>query len=200
MVGTIHQRTRRSDAMDVVEQGLEKLDMATTKEINDGSEKATLPHEDATEQERLQQNMEDSVHITDIDPLSIDLPYVIRQLLDTVRQEKIAVPAAGESTLKYLEGWSQTPEKTTVGGVLDRLSALLLAESIDSLEVANADAAANWSDGKLTLATATAFRPILVDLVGRWTLSEAPGAVFRHTIASASSQHRRKEDAQVRVA
>ncbi|KAJ2548861.1 AAA ATPase midasin, partial [Coemansia sp. RSA 1933] len=204
MVGTIEQRTRGSDGMDVVEQGLSKLDMAqrgiSTTNISDEN---ALQHADDGErieiQPQQQQSM-DSVHISDIDPLSIDLPFVIRELLQTIRTEQISVPAGAETTVMHLDEWSQAPEKTTVGGVLDRLSGLLLGEGIEQLEVGNCDTTVSWADGRLALAVATAFRPILVDLVARWTLPEAPATVFRHTIESTGSHERHREDAHLRVA
>ncbi|KAJ2512617.1 hypothetical protein H4217_006792, partial [Coemansia sp. RSA 1939] len=155
MVGTTDQRLRleERDAMSVVTQGLEKLNRAhsTTRLSNGTSDEeaaagGSIVEEDATVQNEekekriIHRSLETSVEVIDVDPLSIDLPQAIVWLLETIRQEEetegegnIGVGATAEKILEHLEKWASAPERATIGGVLDRLSALLLLGATDDL-------------------------------------------------------------------
>ncbi|KAJ2662217.1 AAA ATPase midasin [Coemansia sp. RSA 1200] len=231
MVGTTDQRLQlaESDAMDVVTQGLEKLNRAqpATRLANGASNEeaaadGSIMREDTVQDEDkekriIHRGLETNVELIDVDPLSIDLPQAVVWLLETIRQmeategqENIGVGATAGAILEYLEKWASAPERATVGGVLDRLSALLLLAATDDLgewssralgiaSTGDAPVSSRWTDGRLALAVSTVFRTILVDLVARWTLPEAPVAVFRHAIPAAHTGDLHAE-ADLRVA
>ncbi|KAJ2722068.1 AAA ATPase midasin [Coemansia sp. Benny D115] len=184
-------KRRPTNPVDTVEKSLEKLDLATQS-----TEENALSQQQQHLGTDAQHSLEECIEITEIDPLSIDLPSAIRHLADQIDVRAIAVPKAAHQILHALKQWaksSPTPNAAAAEKTLNRISALLLAEglldeqnSILATQINNAGAL--WSDGQFTLTVASVFRPILVELVARWTLPEAPALVFHHLGARADAE------------
>ncbi|KAJ2862548.1 AAA ATPase midasin [Coemansia aciculifera] len=155
-----------ASSVDLVELGLERLDLATP---------GAVPDEPTTTIEA--QSMGEAIRIMDVDPLSVDLPLAIQSL---VQQISIPVPLAAQGILRRLSKWAKSPKQSQVGETLNRISALLLAEGFDASLQPPADGTVDWADGQFTLAVGLAFRPLLVDLVARWTVADAPASIFHH--------------------
>ncbi|KAJ1877325.1 hypothetical protein LPJ71_011279, partial [Coemansia sp. S17] len=156
-----------ASSVDLVELGLERLELATPGAVPDEPTTTTI--------EAL--SMDEAIRIMDVDPLSVDLPLAIQSL---VQQIKVPVPLSAQGILRRLSKWAKAPKQAQVGETLNRISALLLAEGFDSSLQAPADGTVDWADGQFTLAVGLAFRPLLVDLVARWTVADAPASVFHH--------------------
>ncbi|KAJ2054191.1 AAA ATPase midasin [Coemansia sp. RSA 2337] len=156
-----------ASSVDLVELGLERLELATPGAVPDEPTTTTI--------EAL--SMDEAIRIMDVDPLSVDLPLAIQNL---VQQIKVPVPLSAQGILRRLSKWAKAPKQAQVGETLNRISALLLAEGFDSSLQAPADGTVDWADGQFTLAVGLAFRPLLVDLVARWTVADAPASVFHH--------------------
>ncbi|KAJ2704950.1 hypothetical protein H4R19_005175, partial [Coemansia spiralis] len=164
--------------LDTVEHGLERLELATHKA---GAESSDMDTGADSDDECNGACHDREARITDVDPLSIDLPAAIAQLAEQV--ERIPTPAEAAPLVARLTRWAAAPQIETVGETLDAIAALLLVEglgqgAIDPLRTTHGPA--EWTDGRLTVAVAMVFRPLLVDLVARWTLPTAPAAVFCH--------------------
>ncbi|KAJ2451337.1 AAA ATPase midasin [Coemansia sp. RSA 2336] len=168
------------EGIDTVEQKLERLDLIAeehSKDIDEWQAGRTLA---------------ESIRITDIDPLSVDLPRAITELDQQLREHGIAVPRLAQSIVDRIKQWATRADLKSVSQVMNQLSALLLAGGLDHLEsAALADLKhsedGKWTDGRFTLTVAAVFRPVLVDLVARWTLPEAPAAVFHYLGSSISA-------------
>ncbi|KAJ1955144.1 AAA ATPase midasin, partial [Dipsacomyces acuminosporus] len=140
----------------------------------------------------------DSIDITDVDPLSVDLPKAILHLVSLIESRATKIPKAAKGILKKLRKWADLPKEKSANDILNSISALILAEGVD-LEAANLDDdtadAVSWADGRFTTCVAMVFRPLLVELVARWTLPEAPAIIFHHL-----SSHMEPERAHLCVA
>ncbi|KAJ2358775.1 hypothetical protein H4S02_012305, partial [Coemansia sp. RSA 2611] len=167
--------------VDLVELGLERLDLATPSQAPD---EPTI--------ETPVARMHDTIRIRDVDPLSVDLPLAIKSL---VEQTSAPVPRSAQSVLRRLSKWAKAPQQSTVSETLNRVSALLLAEGFDASLQPPADGRVEWADGQFTLAVGLAFRPLLVDLVARWTMADAPTSIFHHL-----ADHVTRNQAHVAVA
>ncbi|KAJ1726662.1 AAA ATPase midasin, partial [Coemansia biformis] len=164
--------------MDTVEYGLERLELAAQK-AGAGHSNNDADTEDDGGHNRA--SWEDAACITDVDPLSVDLPAAIAHMAGLV--ERIQAPPEAAPIVEQLVQWAAAPRTETVDEVLDRISALLLVEGLGQATTAPLQAThgpAEWADGQLTLAVAAVFRPLLVDLVARSTQPEAQAAVLRH--------------------
>ncbi|KAJ2358747.1 AAA ATPase midasin, partial [Coemansia sp. RSA 2618] len=162
------QQQETSQGLDLVKQGLEKLEIVSEQ----------------TTGAPLGKTLDESIRITDIDPLSVDLPLAITQLSAQLTEHSIEIPREAHKVVEKLARWAASPKRSTVGEVMDRVSALLLAEGLNPTAAAAgglSDTAGRveWTDGRFTVTVAMVFRPVLVDLVARWTLPGAPAAVFR---------------------
>ncbi|KAJ2845344.1 AAA ATPase midasin, partial [Coemansia brasiliensis] len=169
----------RLQGIDTVEQKLERLDLVAEDTHEEGAGKT----------------LSESIRITDIDPLSIDLPRAIAELDQQLVQHGIGIPALAQSIMERISQWAARADHKSVGQIMNQLSALLLAEGSDYSEsIALADlkhtenATGKWTDGRFTLTIAAVFRPVLVDLVARWTLPEAPATVFHYLGSSISAE------------
>ncbi|KAJ2745847.1 AAA ATPase midasin [Coemansia sp. BCRC 34301] len=162
----------KRSGVDLVERGLERLDIATA---NHSSTAQDVPQTTITRIEALSE----AIRITDIDPLSVDLPLAIKSLVQQLNN--IATPPSAQAIVRRLSKWAKTPKHETAKETLNRISALLLAEGFDLFSnLLPTGQGVQWADGQFTLAVAMVFRPLLVDLVARWTVAEAPAAVFHH--------------------
>ncbi|KAJ2886267.1 AAA ATPase midasin, partial [Coemansia asiatica] len=182
----------KPETVDTVKRGLEKLDLATKSK---GSETAALAQQQQSESQApdvVCRSMEQSIEILDIDPLSIDLPMAVKYLESQIALRKIATPESAKPALQKLNKWASQSkpksDKLTVAKALNRLSALLLAEGVDmalhSFPGHNKErGGALWTDGRFTSLVAMVFRPIVVELVARWTQAEAPASVI-HQLGS----------------
>ncbi|KAJ2621726.1 AAA ATPase midasin [Coemansia sp. RSA 1358] len=211
MPASADQQNTRGSGMGMVKHSLERLAIATasaatevsalenvdsslsdqqhkqqqlsTKSIDVSSFSTTLQ----TDADQPHRDMDECVRITDIDPLSVDLPRAIYSMLSSIDQAGMAIPTAAVGLLKLLRNWADTPKKKAVRDVLNWLSALLLAEGVDRwdagrFQFSSTSYSAQWIDGMFTIAVAMSFRPILVDLVARWTLPEAQATIFHHIL------------------
>ncbi|KAJ1954646.1 AAA ATPase midasin, partial [Linderina pennispora] len=180
-------------SVNMVEHGIEKLTIAAHGATADGDDTAMDTDEHPSEAAEARKPTIDScIQVVDVDPLSADLPKAIRQLCALVESQ--GAPELGQTLLQKLRTWANAPSKDSVPQILNVISALLLVEgaSMDSVRLGEG---VEWADGQFTILVAMVFRPILVDLVARWTLAEAPVSVF-HQI----STHMDKQQAQLCVA
>ncbi|KAJ2781638.1 AAA ATPase midasin [Coemansia javaensis] len=164
-------------AADLVEDGLERLELATQHQQS-GEAHASDSEMDADERGGGVCKGEDD-SIVDVDPLSVDLPAAVRQLVALA--ERIEAPDEARRIVEQLAQWAGDPDGDGAGAVLDRVSALLLAEGLGqrAIEPLRAERGpAEWTDGRLTMAVATVFRPLLVDLAARW--AQPAAAAVRH--------------------
>ncbi|KAJ2735137.1 AAA ATPase midasin [Coemansia sp. BCRC 34962] len=172
---------QRASGVDLVELGLERLDLATPSQARD---EPTIEAPTAS--------MQEAIRIRDVDPLSVDLPLAIQSL---VKQTSTFSPQSAQPVIRRLSKWAKAPQHSTVSETLNRISALLLAEGFDALLQPPADGRVEWADGQFTLAVGLAFRPLLVDLVARWTMPDAPTSIFHHL-----ADHVTRNQAHVAVA
>ncbi|KAJ1742174.1 AAA ATPase midasin [Coemansia sp. RSA 1086] len=166
--------------IDTVEQKLERLELVAEE------------HSEDVVEQQAGKMLAESIRITDIDPLSIDLPRAITELDQQIIEHGIAIPRLAQSALERIKQWATRADLKVVNQIMNQLSALLLAEGLDGSEsAALADLkhseAGKWTDGRFTLTVAAVFRPILVDMVARWTLPEAPATVFHYLGSSISA-------------
>ncbi|KAJ2828371.1 AAA ATPase midasin, partial [Coemansia sp. 'formosensis'] len=157
---------KRTSGVDLVELGLERLDIATHSVVQD---EPTI--------ETPMTDMREAIRIMDVDPLSVDLPLAIQKLVEHI---SVPVPLSAQAIMRRLSKWAKAPKRETVSETLNRISALLLAEGFDASLQPPADNRVDWVDGQFTLAVGLAFRPLLVDLVARWTVADAPASIFHH--------------------
>ncbi|KAJ2777768.1 AAA ATPase midasin, partial [Coemansia interrupta] len=191
MTPTDHPREPRE--LDSVKRGLARLELATPA-AEQTAEAAAL--EDAPAlggRAEPQRSFEQSVAITDVDPLSIDLPRAIAYLGTQLAHSGIAVPA---SAMQLYAKVTQTEvTQATADALLTDIAALLLAEgtALDAVAMQLSGeaggAAVDWADGAFTLLVGAVFRPILIELASRWTqaASHMPAATAHAAVAYAAS-------------
>ncbi|KAJ2157991.1 AAA ATPase midasin [Coemansia sp. RSA 552] len=159
-----------SDRMDVVEHRLEKLGLA-------------LDEDQLDEASVVGRTLSEAIRIDAVDPLSVDLPQATAHMVSQFRAHSVTVLSEAQPIIDWLTRWAAAPRRETVGEALNRISALLLVEGLGraSLEaLTDAGRPAEWTDGRFTAVVGAVFRPILVELVARWILPEAPATVFHH--------------------
>ncbi|KAJ2805745.1 AAA ATPase midasin, partial [Coemansia guatemalensis] len=175
--GAVENVTSRD--MDTVEGRLGKLEMAAQAAY---TETKTAGDDDSSEIETevAVSGIEGTLRIEEVDPLGVDLPQAIAHLASSLEQQQISIGSTAQRVLRQLKTWAAVPEKSAMGDALDGLSALLLAEGLQTREAARGlqRGGAEWTDGQLTAAVAAAFRPLLVDLTARWAAAEAASRVF----------------------
>ncbi|KAI8323453.1 midasin [Martensiomyces pterosporus] len=190
-----------------VERGLQRLDIAARgSSVRDGAGSASdadggdgvTGDQPNSRSGVALQPLEDTIHMVDVDPLSVDLPKAILHLISLLDNGSIQPPQVAKGIVKKLRKWANAPKDKAVADALNGISALLLAEGVD-FDASNVEedtsGTVGWTDGKFTITVAMVFRPILVDLVARWTLPEAPAVVFHHL-----SPHMESERAHLCVA
>ena len=92
-----------------------------------------------------------------------------------------------------MQVWSQSPDRSESNKVLNWLSALLLTDGlfnniVESHEVdfvkALNSGEPNWiqveNDRSVCIKVAEVFRPLMIDLVARWAIPEAPIQIFSY--------------------
>ncbi|KAJ1721519.1 AAA ATPase midasin, partial [Coemansia erecta] len=190
MASIDHPSERRE--LDSVKRGLARLELATPA-ADSNTEALALDDAQAVSGRAEQRSFEQSIAITDVDPLSIDLPRTIACLATQLAHEGIAVPASAAQLFAKVTQTAVTA--ATADAVLTDIAGLLLAEGTALDAVAsqlaedNAGAQADWADGRFTLMVGAVFRPILVELASRWTQAAAPmaAATAHAAVAYASS-------------
>ncbi|KAJ1918062.1 AAA ATPase midasin [Mycoemilia scoparia] len=142
-----------------------------------------------------------------LDPFSVNLPEAIKTLIKEIENPQvssdIALPKQAKRLIKSLKEWLKNPNREQADKVLNWLSALLLIDGfynnkISKSHILGDQQPPNWIQIEANKSICTKileiFRPLIIDLVARWVVPEAPIQVFSYLSDNTTSTADSEDD------